>query len=498
MKTRVLLCVILVLAAGLPATGAVDLEKQVEELRLPNGMMFLLMPRERAEVVSTIIQFRVGGVDEKVGYTGLAHMFEHMAFKGTKHIGTTDYEAERPILESIEKLGEELYDEQAKGTVAAVEKMHEIRQEIASLQAEEAKYIVKDELWDSYLQNGAKDLNASTSKDVTSYYVSLPANRLELFALMESQRIVEPVFREFYSERDVVAEERRRRTETQPWGKLYEELTGTAYLAHPYGYPTIGWMSDIQALTVEMAEDFHKTYYLPNNAVCAIVGDIDIEETKALIQRYFGPIPEGEEPPPVLTQEPEQKGERSTDVDWEAEPILMMAWHKPTFPDRDAVALDLLQAIMTEGRSSRLHKRLVKEGRMASDVYSFDAPGYRYPNLLVIGAVPIAGHSLDDVQSVVLEELGKVVDEGVTERELQKAKNSRLADYWRELESNMGIARNLAFYQSVVGDWRYMLRYLDDVESITLDDIQAAAGKYLSPENRTVGRVVKVEQKEGE
>jgi predicted Zn-dependent peptidase len=486
------------LATAIPSFGTVDLASQVEELRLENGMMFLLLRRPGAEVVSTIIQFRAGGVDEKVGYTGLAHMFEHMAFKGTKHIGTTDFEAERPILEKIEKLGEELYDEQAKGSQADQEKLAGIREQIASLQAEEAKYIVKDELWDTYLQNGAKDLNAGTGKDVTSYYVSLPANRLELFALIESQRMVEPVFREFYSERDVVAEERRRRTETQPWGKLYEELTGTAYLAHPYGYPTIGWMSDIQCLTVEMAGDFFETYYGPNNAVCAIVGDIDIGETKDLIRRYFGPIERREDPPPVLTKEPEQKGERETEVVWEAQPILMMGWHKPTFPDREAVALDLLQAILTEGRTSRLHKRLVKEQRMASDVYSFDAPGYRYPNLLVVGAVPIAGHSLDDVQAVILEEMKKVAEEGVTERELQKAKNSRMADHWRDLESNMGIARGLAYHEAVVGDWRYMLDYLDDVESITLEEIQAAAAKYLRPTNRTVARVVTEEKSEEE
>lgn len=490
MKRRFFSCLLFLVGVAASAAATIDLESEVKELRLDNGMIFLLLPRARAEVVSTVITFRVGGVDEKVGYTGLAHMFEHMAFKGTRHIGTRDFEAERKILDEIDSVGEELAREKAKGGEADLQRVQELRERIAALQAEEAKYIVKDELWDAYLQNGAKDLNAGTSKDMTSYYVSLPANRLELWALMESQRMMEPVFREFYSERDVVTEERLRRTETNPWGKLYEELMGTAYLAHPYGYPTLGWMSDIRTLAVGQAREFFDTYYGPNNAVAAIVGDIDVEETKALVKRYFGGIPRREDPPPVLTEEPEQKGGRRTKVEWDAQPLLMIAYHKPTFPDKESVALDLLQAILTEGRSSRLHVRLVKEGRMASDVYSYDAPGYRYPNLLVIGAVPMAGHSTEEVEEVILEEIGKVAEDGVTERELRKAQNRRLAEHWRSLESNMGVARGLTYYQSVIGDWRYILRYLEDVEITTQEEIGEVVRKYLTPRNRTIATLM--------
>jgi predicted Zn-dependent peptidase len=492
MMKRCFTCLLFGAVLTFSGTAGVDLESQVEELKLGNGMVFLLLRRPKAEVVSTVISFRVGGADEKVGYTGLAHMFEHMAFKGTEHIGTRNYEAERKILEEIESVGEELAQEEAKGPDADSEKVKELREKIAALQAQEAEYIVKDELWDTYLQNGAKDLNAGTSKDLTSYYVSLPANRLELWALMESQRMVEPVFREFYSERDVVMEERLRRTETHPWGKLYEELMGTAFLAHPYGYPTLGWMSDIGTLTMGQAAEFFETYYGPNNAVAAIVGDIDIEWTKELIKRYFGAIPPRGDPAPVLTKEPEQKGERRTALRWDAQPLLMLAYHQPTYPDRDSVALDLLQVVLTEGRSSRLYVRLVKEGRMASDVYSYEAPGFRYPHLLVIGAVPIAGHTTEEVEAVILEEIEKIAGEGITERELQKAKNRRLADHWRGLQSNMGIARGLTYYQSVIGDWRYMLRYLEQVEATTGEDIQRVVREYLTEKNRTAATLVKV------
>ena len=306
---------VLIIVLLLPVmVWGLSLEGQVKEYRLKNGMKVLVLERFFAPVVSLYIRFKVGAVDEAEGETGTAHLLEHMLFKGTETLGTKNYGEEKKILTAIDDLAGQIDGEMQKGDKADQESIAAWREQLQALQREHKEWVIKDEVSALYSQNGAEGLNASTGYDITTYKVSLPSNRIELWASIESDRMATPVFREFYSERDVVAEEPRRRTETQPWGKLYEELTGTAYLAHPYGYPTIGWMSDIQSVTVEMAEEFFETYYGPNNAVCAIVGDIDIEETKALIRRYFGPIPRREEPPPVLTEEPEQKGERKTDV----------------------------------------------------------------------------------------------------------------------------------------------------------------------------------------
>jgi predicted Zn-dependent peptidase len=428
-------------------------------------------------------------VDEKIGTTGIAHMFEHMAFKGTRHIGTSNFRAEKPILDEIERLGGEMAAEQAKPS-PDTERITEIRKAIAGLQQKGSQYVVKDELWDTYLRHGAEDLNASTGKDTTNYYVSLPANRMELWALMESQRMQEPVFREFYPERDVVTEERRMRTETSPDGKLYELLISTAFQAHPQRLPILGWMSDIQSLTIADAGKFHNVYYTPNNSVCAIVGDFDVEEIKGLIHRYFAPIRRGPEPPPIVTVEPEQEGERRVYLNFDAGPQVLIAYHKPTMPNPDADVLDLLSGILTEGRTARLYRRLVRDDRIASNVYSFEAPGSRYDNVLVFGAVPIQPHTPAEIESAIYAEFDRLASEGPTEREMEKMRNQRRMEFLEALESNMGLANQLSWFECVTGDWRFVLEYLERIEAINPEDVRNAAKKYLTPSNRTVATLV--------
>jgi len=258
LKYTVLLLLLCVLAT---VVGAQNLEDRVVEHKLENGMTFLLMERHQAPVFTGMIVVKVGSVDESIGKTGLAHMLEHMLFKGTKTIGTRNFAAEEPILEQIDRVGTELSSELVKGEKADEQRVRTLREEIKKLQEEAAQYQVKDELGAIYSKHGAARLNASTSNDITRYYVSLPSNRLELWAMVESDRMANPVLREFYSERDVVMEERRLRVESSPFGALYESFLAAAFLAHPYHRPVIGWSSDIAGYVTGDASAFYREYW---------------------------------------------------------------------------------------------------------------------------------------------------------------------------------------------------------------------------------------------
>lgn len=493
--TALILLVMAVLLLQAPA-GAQDLqlEDMVVEHTTPNGMKFLLIDRETAPVFSAVIQYRVGGVDEPLGQTGVAHMYEHMAFKGTPIVGIKDYAAEKPLLERINQLGEEITFEVAKGELADASRIQALQSEKEILVEQHKQLVVKDELWDTYLRHGGTGLNASTSKDVTTYYISLPNNRLEMWALMEAQRMQAPVLREFYSERDVVAEERRMRTETNPGGMLYEQFIAAAYTAHPYGTPTIGWMQDINNLTASGAREFFQKYYSPSNAVAAIVGDIDIDETIEIVDKYFGAVESAPPPPEVAIEEPEQKGERRVVVEWDAQPQIMIGYHKPTLPHKDDYVFDVIDSILTRGRTSRLYTEAIKEKKMARYISTFGAPGSRYNNLFVIASEPIEPFTTADIEELVYAELDRLATEPVSERELEKVRNQIVADSIRALNSNMGLARQLTYFQSVGGDWRYLVDYVENISQVTAEDIMRVAAEYFRPRNRTVAVIQKVEE----
>lgn len=480
-----------VVAAMVPSVPAADLADRVIEHKLANGMTFLLVQRPEAPVFSAHIRFRAGGVNEPMGKTGVAHLLEHMAFKGTRHLGTTDFKAEQKLLVQIEQLGEQLTQEIALGAQANSERIGQLREQLNQLQLQADQYLTKEEIWDTYLQNGARGLNASTSKDVTSYYVSLPSNRLQLWALIESQRMIEPVMREFYRERDVVAEERRRGYEDRPDGRLYERFISAAFIAHPYGNPTIGWMSDIQTLTIKDAEDFYRDHYMPSRAVAAIVGDIDIDKTIEIVERYFGRIAPRSEPFERITQEPEQGGERRIVVEFDAEPRLMIGFQKPTLPEYDDYVFDIIDGLLTRGRTSRLYSRLVKQDQVATRVYSFGAPGAIYPNLFVIGCVPRHPHTSEEVEEVVFEELERMAQEDVSDGELLKIKNQLKADFLRSLRSNNGLADKLSYFEVVGAGWRYPIEWVDMIESVTANDVRTVASKYFTRSNTTIAALVR-------
>jgi predicted Zn-dependent peptidase len=321
----------------------------------------------------------------------------------------------------------------------------------------------------------------------------MPANKLELWAAIEADRMLNPVLREFYTERDVVMEERRRSYDASPEGKLWETFVATAFEVHPFGHPVIGWMSDIENLTRTRTEAFLKRYYAPNNAIVAVVGDIDTQAVIALLEKYFGPIPPSTTVPPVAVEEPAQQGERRVEIIGDASADFMVGYHKPTLPDADDYVFDVIDMVLADGRTSRLYKKLVVEQQLAADVGAFTAPGSRYPNLFIVSATPRAPHTVAEVETAVYAEIEKMKNEPVTERELQQVLNKMEYEEVRQMGSNGGLARNLTEYEAIAGSWRYLIEHRQAVAKVTPADVQRVAKKYLTRENRIVGFITKKE-----
>lgn len=481
---------VVILSTSAPGAG---LEEKVREHTLKNGMKLLLVERHNSPTVSAWIRFKVGSVDERSDERGIAHLLEHMLFKGTKTLGTTNYAKEKPLLDSIEKTAQSLMAEKLKRDKADPKKIAALSGELARLEAEAGKYAVKNEVSEIYAKNGGVNYNAFTGKDSTAYMVSLPSNKLELWAAIEADRLRNAVLREFYTERDVVMEERRRTYDTSPDGKLWESFVAAAFVAHPYGQPIIGWMSDIENLSRTEAESFLHRYYAPVNAVVAIVGDIDTDKTIALVERYFSTLPPGVPVPPVAVEEPRQLGERRIEVMDDSEPQLIIGFHKPTLPDKDDYVFDVITMLLADGMTSRLYQKLVVDQQLAADVSAFAAPGSRYANLFAISATPRAPHTVREVEEAVYQELERLKREPVTSRELAQVLNKLEADEVQAMSSNGGLAYRLTEYEVTAGTWRYLVEHRGKVAALTPADVAAAAKKYLVPENRIVAYIKKRE-----
>jgi predicted Zn-dependent peptidase len=477
------------------------LADRVIEHKLANGLTVLMVERHQTPVVSINMTFGVGGVNEQVGQTGLAHLYEHMAFKGTRTVGTKDYAKEKPVLDELHRIGTELEQRQrdlaTRGPempVAADEQaaIDALQRRFKALQEQAAQYVAGNEMALLYQRHGGVGLNAATGKDLTRYMISLPSNRLPLWAAIEADRMANPVLREFYKERGVVMEERRLRNDDSPNGLLFETFTSAAFRAHPYGIPTIGWESDILSLTPAETEAFFKTYYSPGRATVGIVGDINPKEVIELIENTFGKIPAASPPPQIVTVEPAQRGERRIEVEFDAEPSLAIGYHKPGIGHPDDYVFDVIDEILTDGLTSRLYSKLVRESRLAASVNS-DAnyPGVRAPNLFVLHVTPLAPHTTAEVEATLLAELERLKTEPVSTKELERVVNNLDADMVRALRSNSGLASQLALYQTVAGDWRYVLKARDKVAAVTPADIQRVATEYFLKSNRTVATLIK-------
>ncbi|MFH1314079.1 MAG: pitrilysin family protein [Candidatus Eisenbacteria bacterium] len=368
--------------------------------------------------------------------------------------------------------------------------------ELGQVMADHRELILSEELWDAYLQNGGRRLNAFTSNDLTAYYVYLPSNRLELWMMLESDRMKDPIFREFYSERDVVAEEKRL-DQNDPDEMLWDALMATAFQASPYGRPVLGWMSDIQNMTKQDLISHFERFYAPNNAIAMLVGDVDVASARRMAERYFGRIPAGEPPDPVDTVEPEQNGERRVTIEFPANSQVVIAYHVPVAPHPDSYPIQALASILGEGRTSRLYKKIYEELELTSrPPYVSTEPGERIDNLLVIQATPRQPHTTEEVEEAIYREIQELILAPPTEREVDRVKNRIDAAMVRTLGSNVGIAFNLGFSATVRGDWRAYMEDRERVKDVKRQEVSAVARKYLIPQNRTVATLVK--QEEGE
>ncbi len=488
---RYLLILFLVALHGI--ASAQNLADRVVEHTFPNGLKLLMIERHTSPTVAPYILFKAGSVDESDDARGIAHMLEHMLFKGTKTIGTKDYEKEKVVLAEIDKIGDALDMERAKGARADAEKIAELEAALKTQQEAVKEWIVSGEYTEIYTQHGSTGFNAGTSVDYTIYTVELPSNKLELWAMLESDRLKNAVLREFYVEREAVKEERRMVVETRPGGKLYEQFMAASFTAHPYGMPIIGWPSDIAMLNRKKAEEFFRIHYAPNNSVMVIVGDINTEKTIKLIEKYFGDIPSQPLPDEVTVREPAQEGERRIEVEFDAEPQMMIGFHKPTIPHFDDYVLDMISAILSDGRTSRFYKNIVEEGIAVSANSINGYPGARYDNLFVVSATPRSPHTTADVEEAIYAQLEKLKTEPVAEKEFKRILKQIDAGFIRALSSNAGMANQLAFYEGIAGDWRYILNWRKKMYEITPDDIMRVAQTYFKKSNRTVATLVKKE-----
>src|SRR4030095_16912052 len=486
MKNISRLFLLLCFLASPPLHASPSLEDSVVTHQLSNGMKFLLVKRSGAPVFTSYLRVKVGGADEKDGYTGIAHMLEHMAFKGTSTIGTSNFSEEKKILDAIEVVGVKLSELTRSGKGDGPEAA-ELKKEMAKLQEKADRYVVKDELSRAFTMNGASNFNATTSTDMTSYFVELPTAKLELWAYLESERLRDPVFREFYQERDVVLEERRSRVEDSPFGRNFESFLGLAFEKSPYRRPTIGFTQDVAALTATDLKAFYKTYYVPSNMVGVLAGDLDIPATEALLDKYFGRIPAGN-PPPVLKEvEPEQTQEKRGFVAYDARPQIMIGYHKPTLPSREDYVFDMIGQILCEGRTSRLHRALVEDHKLAQAV-DCDAgtPGARLNNLFFIYVSALGSTSPAVLESAVYRKCEKLKNKWVSPEEMKRAVNQLIAERVFKLDSNTGLAESISYFESATGDWRYFLKHEDVIKTITAGEIREVARKYFVKTNRTV------------
>ena len=431
---RVVLALLFV-AAVLPVAGghAAEPAPPVLAATLDNGLRVLLLEDHRSPIVSFQIWYRVGSRNEQRGATGIAHFLEHMMFKGTPTHG--------------------------RGLFAELVE-----------------------------RNGGRN-NAFTTQDTTTYFVNIASAKLDLVLDLEADRmrhlLLDP--KEIDSERQVVIEERRTRTEDDPGGFLGEAVNALAFKAHPYGQPVIGWTEDITRITPAEIRAFYDTYYVPGNAIIAAAGDFKATELLAKIRQRFGVIPRAPAPPPVLAVEPTQDGERRVMLVKQAQlPIVYLAWHAPNHTAADAPALELLSTVLSSGRASRLYRRLVYERQLALEAggdYSYFSID---PNLFWFWATPMPGQTPETLEQELLAEMERLKSEPATEEELTRAKNQTEAAFVFQEDSIHRRASLLARFE-LIGDHAKKDEFLKRIRAVTAADLQGVARKWFPPDRKSVG-----------
>ena len=490
----VLVCGVALAAPAKPAapkplhTGLETLEKQVQEFTLPNGLRFIVVERHQAPVFSFFTVVNSGSANDAVGTTGIAHMMEHMAFKGTTVVGTSDWHAEKPLIDGENAAWAALHTEQRKGMHADSTRLKQLQQAFDAAQKASNRYVITNDATRVIEQAGGQGINAFTAEDITAYFYSLPSNRLELWAAMHAGTLVDPVFREFYKERDVVYEERRMRVESSPIGRLFYEFITTAFNAHPYGFGGIGYPSDLKSFSREQGEEFFRRNYVARNMAVAVVGDVTLAQVRQLAEKYFGAISDAPAPPPLDTVEPKQIAERRVILEDKAQPIVIVGWHIPAATDPAYPACKAAADLLGGGRWSRLYKTLVKEKKVCVQAgCGTGEPGEKYPNLFTLFLVPAKGQDPEAVEQAAYQVIeDAMTTKPLTAEELDGYKVRMRASKIGAVDENEGLAGELAQSQMLFGDWHEFFREQERLQSLKPADLTAAMKDVLVRSNRTV------------
>ena len=470
------------------AQDVASFEKRITVKKLPNGLTLLVCERPEAPVFSFFTLVDAGSAQDPMGATGLAHMFEHMAFMGTDKIGTNDYASEKPALEKVEVAYSAYITERDKTVGRDEAKLKELEKAWKDDTAAADKFVVGNAFGKLVEQNGGEDMNAFTNYDETGYHYSLPENRLELWAYLESERFLHPVMREFYKERNVVIEERRLRTDSNPIGRLVEQFTAAAFEAHPYHRPTVGWMADLNSFSATDAQKFFDKYYVPSNMVVAVAGDVKAADAMPILEKYFGRLPDHPQPDETTTLEPQQNSERKVVLKDRSQPLYLEGYHRPDYRSKDDAVFDAITDLMSEGRTSRLYRALVRDKKIAAFSAGFTGlPGIKYPHLFAFYAFPLPGHTNQEVAEDIHVEIDRLKKEDISDDELKMIKTRSKANLIRGLADNEGLATQLAIYQTRYGDWRELFRSVDRIDQVTKADIRRVANETFQDTNRTVG-----------
>ena len=486
-----LLCVLLSTVAV--AQDLASFEKHTTVKKLANGLTVVIYERPEAPVFSFFTHVDAGSVQDPMGKTGLAHMFEHMAFKGTDKIGTKDYNAERGALQKVEQAYAAYMRERDKTVGRDDQKVNQLEKAWKDAVIAANQYVKPNEFGEIVEREGGEGMNAFTSDDETGYHYSFPSNRLELWAYLESERFLHPVMRQFYDERNVVIEERRMRTDSRPIGRLVEQFIAAAFAAHPYHRPTIGWISDLNSFSATDAQHFFDSYYVPSNMVVTVVGDIKASEAMPIIEKYFGRLTSPPTPDERTTVEPPQNSERRVVLHEASQPFYVEGYHRPDYHDKDDAVYDAIADLMSEGRTSRLYRALVRDKKIASFSAGFSGfPGTKYPHLFAFYAVPLPGQTPQEVGDAIHAEIARIEKEDISDEELKMIKTRAKANLIRGLADNVGLALQLGIYQARYDDWRELFRTVDRIDKVTKADIRRVAKGTFVPINRTVGIIENV------
>lgn len=467
----------------------------VTEFTLANGMKFIVLERPQAPVVSFMIYANVGAVNEDDGKTGVAHYLEHLAFKGTTAIGTTNYTAEKALFDQMDTVFAQLKAAEREGDEAVVA---QLQAELAALQQEAASYVEQNKYGQIIEQAGGVGLNATTSADATRYFYSLPSNKLELWMSLESERFLDPVFREFFEEKQVILEERRMRVDNSPIGKMIEEFLLASFDTHPYRRPIIGYEEDLYNATRQDIQDFYDTYYGPGNLTAVVVGDVDPTQVQTFAETYFGRYQPRPAPAAVEITEPSQTEAREFILELDSEPWYLEGYHRPGITHPDHVIYGMIDSLLAVGRTSRLYKTVVNDAQVALDIGSLNGfPGDKYENIFLLYGLTAPGHTPEDIAGLFAQELQRLQQEPVSQQELERVKTQARAGLLRSLDSNSGMAALLAEYEAKTGSWRNVFKDLEAIDAVTAADVQRVAQQLFRENNRTVGKLVPVANAEG-